>query len=267
MVAERKPKIQMELTMSKKYELTNEIKEISFDGRKYTLHRIKALRDIPLHGIYAGTRGGWVESEKNLSQEGDCWIADKALVYQCATVAEDAFVGDTAEIRGSARVFGHAGVGGDAVVGDETRVFGGAQVRGNAVVDGAASVHGYAQLWDYARVFDAADVSGSAVVFGHIGGDARVDGDTRVVEEARLVRGAAVSSDKDYYVVLNSGVTDKPVSIYRTREGGVRLACGGAEFTGAEFVHHANYCDEMYHTATAARAKVLVEMGERMMAV
>ena len=53
----------------KKYELTKET--MYFDG--VTLHRIKALKDF--RNVDAGELGGWVESEKNLSQSGDCWIA------------------------------------------------------------------------------------------------------------------------------------------------------------------------------------------------
>lgn len=43
----------------------------------HTLHRIRALRDV---GVYAktGEFGGWVESEGNLSETGDAWVAGKA---------------------------------------------------------------------------------------------------------------------------------------------------------------------------------------------
>lgn len=41
----------------KKYEFTDEVKNI--DGK--TLHRIRAVRDIPEHDIKAGDLGGWLE--------------------------------------------------------------------------------------------------------------------------------------------------------------------------------------------------------------
>lgn len=50
--------------MEKKYEL------ISSD--KPGLYRIKALRDFGL--IKKGEIGGYVQSEKNLSHEGNCWF-------------------------------------------------------------------------------------------------------------------------------------------------------------------------------------------------
>lgn len=51
----------------KKYELTSEY--VEFDGRK--LYRIKALKSFYLCGltVKAGTLGGYIEKEENLSQE------------------------------------------------------------------------------------------------------------------------------------------------------------------------------------------------------
>ena len=48
----------------KKYELTKET--MCFDG--VTLHRIQAIKDFG--DVTAGEHGGWVESERNLSQAG-----------------------------------------------------------------------------------------------------------------------------------------------------------------------------------------------------
>lgn len=59
----------------KKYRLTAET--MCFDS--VTLHRIQALKDFG--NVEAGELGGWVESEKNLSQSGDCWIAMEAKAY------------------------------------------------------------------------------------------------------------------------------------------------------------------------------------------
>lgn len=57
----------------KKYELTTET--IQFAGR--TLHRIKALRDFG--SVKAGKFGGWIENEKNLSQDDNAWIYGEAM--------------------------------------------------------------------------------------------------------------------------------------------------------------------------------------------
>ncbi|MCX5614413.1 hypothetical protein [Bombella saccharophila] len=75
--------------MSKKYELTDDT--IEHDGR--TLYRIRALVDIPAIGVSAGDLGGYVESEKNLSHTGDCWVHGNARVRGNAFVNDNGFVG------------------------------------------------------------------------------------------------------------------------------------------------------------------------------
>ena len=56
--------------MNKKYELTDETKEVG----GITLHRIRALMDITRYGVMAGNIGGWLQAESNLSQDGDAWV-------------------------------------------------------------------------------------------------------------------------------------------------------------------------------------------------
>jgi hypothetical protein len=56
----------------KKYKLLKKSK-IEFLGK--TLFQIQALKDFGY--ISKGEKGGFVESEVNLSQEGDSWVATK----------------------------------------------------------------------------------------------------------------------------------------------------------------------------------------------
>ncbi len=62
-----------------------------FGGR--TLYRIKALAAIG-SSVAAGDLGGYVESEKNLSQYGTAWVSGNAWVYGDACVSGDALVQD-----------------------------------------------------------------------------------------------------------------------------------------------------------------------------
>lgn len=66
-----------------KYELTDETIEVY--GR--TLHRIKALKDIGT-SVKKGNLGGFVESERNLSQEGNCWVYGSAMVCGSAEITK-----------------------------------------------------------------------------------------------------------------------------------------------------------------------------------
>ncbi|MBR6133984.1 hypothetical protein IKQ38_00705 [Candidatus Saccharibacteria bacterium] len=110
------------MATKKKYEFTGEQKH--YDG--ITLNRIRALVNIPKYGVKAGDLGGWIQSENNLSQDGQCWVS------------------------GNAWVFAEGCVYGDALVSDNTWVYGYAQVSGNAVVRGDTWLSGYVNVSGYA---------------------------------------------------------------------------------------------------------------------
>ena len=137
--------------MNKKYELTDETKGIG----GITLHRIRALRNIPRYGVKSGDLGGWIEAESNLSQYGEAWVSGEAWVRENALVCNNALVCDNASVSGNAWVSNNAIVSGDA------------SVCGNARVSGDASVSGNASVCDNARVGDIALVGGHASVCGN----------------------------------------------------------------------------------------------------
>ncbi|MDO4759938.1 MAG: hypothetical protein Q4A33_01395, partial [Candidatus Saccharibacteria bacterium] len=163
--------------MNPKYMFTDQEKVVrDNEGNRYTVHRIKALRDIPLHGVKEGDLGGWVETQDNLSQSGDdSWVADEAVVFDKADVRMEALV------CGHARVFHFARVYCSAIVTDYAKVFGvdGEKIgdtefrhlwcptiTGSAIVSGRAKIYGSNRVGGFARVFDYAEVSGNAKIEG-----------------------------------------------------------------------------------------------------
>ena len=86
--------------MNRKYEFTGEIMECM--GR--TLHRIRAVRDFG--DVKAGDLGGWIETESNLSNDGNAWVYGDAWVYGNARVYGDAWVYGNARVSGNAMVYG-----------------------------------------------------------------------------------------------------------------------------------------------------------------
>lgn len=150
--------------ITKKYELTNIF--INEEGIK--LFRIRALKDLNQGKVKVGDLGGFVESEANLSHEGNAWIYDDAQVKKNARVYDDARVHGNAKVHGNAVVYDDAAVGGNALVCIDAKVY------GNAVVYGDAEVLGNA------RVYDSAQVFGFSKISGQIYGDAKVYGNTRV---------------------------------------------------------------------------------------
>ena len=165
----------------KKYELTDET--IEYIG--HTLHRIRAVRSFG--DVKKGELGGFIESEFNLTHEGNCWVAENARIFG------DAQVFGKAEVNGKAVVCGDAQVFGKARIYDNAQVSGDAQVFGKAEVNGKAVVCGDAQVFGKARIYDNAQVSGDAQVFGK----AEVSGN------AVVCRDAVVAGTNDYIVFKN----------------------------------------------------------------
>lgn len=92
------------MDMEKKYDFTDEMKVFG----DITLRRIIALRDFG--DVKAGDKGGWIEKEENLSQDGNAWVCGNARVFGNAQVCDDA------RVYGNAWVYGDAWVCGDAHV-------------------------------------------------------------------------------------------------------------------------------------------------------
>lgn len=67
----------------RKYEFTGETK--NHLGR--TLRQIRAVAAITSLGVEVGQIGGWIETERNLSQHGDAWVYGNARVYGDARVS------------------------------------------------------------------------------------------------------------------------------------------------------------------------------------
>ena len=89
----------------KKYRLTDD--KIIVGCR--TLYRIQALRDFG--DVKEGEFGGWIESEKNLSHEGNAWVSGDARVSGDAWVYGDARVSGDADIKHSSDICSMSGFG------------------------------------------------------------------------------------------------------------------------------------------------------------
>lgn len=250
----------------KKYKLTDETIEV--DGHR--LFRIRALRSLAC-GINKGTLGGYVESEYNLSHDGESWVEDKACVYGSArvlgnaTVGDDAMVfggaivGDNARILGKSRVYGSAMVYGNATVGcnamvydkarvhgdatllDSARVFECASVRclayihGNASVCGKSNIGGNVSVSESATVCGDAWVSGSASIFGHafVGGNANVSGEVEICNDAH------VDDNSCYMSFKNTWSSYRWVTCFKEKDGTVRWVAGCFSGTGKDLVKKA----------------------------
>lgn len=99
-----------------KYEFIEEV--ISIGGK--LLRRIRALKSFG--SVKSGDIGGFIQHRANLSQFGDCWVADNACVYGNAMIVENAIIGGHARIRDHAVIGGEAYIGGTVEVGGSVRL-------------------------------------------------------------------------------------------------------------------------------------------------
>lgn len=157
----------------RKYELTPEMDP----NAGQPLYRIRALRDIPAYGVKAGDLGGFVESEANLSHEGDCWIADNAAVFEKARITANALVKDHARVSGRARIRGGAQVTECAAVCGDVEAFGACKIGCNSMLSGSVMV------FDHAIVEGRAEISGSIRIhdWAHIGGTTKLTQDGVII--------------------------------------------------------------------------------------
>lgn len=85
------------------------------------LQRVISTRQLMLadgNVLEQGTLGGYIQSERNLSHEGHCWVADEAIVSGKATVYGNALVKEQAMVCGRAQVYGSAIVSGQSKLSD-----------------------------------------------------------------------------------------------------------------------------------------------------
>ena len=173
--------------MEKKYKLTDETMEYC----AHTLHRIEALIDFG--DVKKGDKGGWIEQESNLSQEGDCWIYGRAMVF------EDAKVSGDAEISGRAEVYGKAEISGKASITGKSIIYGNAKVFGKAAIFGKAQILGNASIFEKAEVYENAIVNDKACVFGN----SKISGKAVITGNAEIKGDAVIKSINDYIVFKN----------------------------------------------------------------
>lgn len=111
-----------------------------------------------------GVKGGFIASEDNLHQTGECWVADGA------TVAGSAQVTGNARLTGNARMIDRSYLGGNALVTGsvklthEARVYESATVTGNATIEDSAKVRGQAKVSGKVTVSGQAEIEGDSVV-------------------------------------------------------------------------------------------------------
>lgn len=160
------------------------------------LYRIQALKTFTKPGgynpvVHVGELGGYVESEANLSQEGSCWLFDKARVKDGGKVLDDAIVYDKCLVSKNSIIRGRSVVGGHCFVTNQSVIID-SRLEGNVIVNGHSTVHSGAYLYGEIGV-DQSDVGNLVNLIGRIS-----------VKKSRITAPLELSGDYE----LNFDVSD-----------------------------------------------------------
>lgn len=135
-----------------------------------TLRQIIATTDFK--DVDCGTKGGWVEDESALAQDGDCWIYDENSV-----------------------VFAGAAVSGNARLTQPCVISHGALVGGNSWLDAAEVSHG-------AIISDNVTIQHSTVR-----GECRIFGHARVLHRSQVIAARGLTPDPDLTLKIYDNAT------------------------------------------------------------
>jgi acetyltransferase-like isoleucine patch superfamily enzyme len=145
------------------------------------LRRIKALRDLDvwvdgaLRKIKRGELGGWLQSEKNLSQSGNCWVGDEAVVYDNAVVSGNAVVADHAIVGGPPNFplaihstkHTRLSIKGNVSICDSARISGCGLIKGAVCITGSADISSITMtITDHVKISNRVQISGYDVRLG-----------------------------------------------------------------------------------------------------
>lgn len=214
-----------------KYEMTNETRETT-TGQ--TLYRIRALRNI--YGkskmVQKGEMGGFVSHHDNLSQAGNCWVADEAFVADNARIENDALIHESAKIEGKSRITDNVIIGGDAMVfestvGGLTKItdkvrLGNSTVNGDVNLEGRvyimySRIHGKVSISDRVKLVESAIKGHNIILLGE------ADIKTTVIGSENKETKQVVISDN--VKIVNSGMYGEGIVLNGDAQlnGGVRI--------------------------------------------
>lgn len=187
----------------KKYEIVKDnFKEVN--GVK--VYRIRALKDfqndlLRNKKIKKGDLGGYIESEKNLSQEGNCWIADNAIVCDNATIKDNSVILDNATVSKY------------AAISENTTIFEYAKIWGSAKIHGQILIGGHAKIYDHANLHGKLCIGDHVNIFG----DANVHGLVVLAGAHFIGNNADIKEMGDVMTILGLDTAYDNITFYRTK--------------------------------------------------
>lgn len=133
------------------------------------LYQIRALRDLP--GVKAGDLGGFVETEDNLSQDGECWVYPHAFVFGKSRIEGNAKVAGVtkvydSKIFASACIHGNENLDGRGITICDSTICGKALISGDKIYISTTEVADWATIGDNCHIRNC-QISGNTSIKGN----------------------------------------------------------------------------------------------------
>ena len=187
---------------NKKYELS----DITMEFGIKTLYKIRALKNFS--DVKKGDLGGWVSSENNLSQEGNCWIYDEAKCMDNARMYDNSCMYDYSEMYDSSRMYGYSKMYDSSEMHDSSTMYGNSIMYGNSMMCGYSKMFDNTEMFDDSAMYEYSVMNGYSIMFGN----SEMHGDSEMHDHSRMYGDSILKDEEKLYGELISKV-DKFIDI------------------------------------------------------
>ncbi len=141
-----------------------------------TLYRIEAIRSFS--NVPRGTLGGYIQAEKNLSHEGNCWIYNDAKAMDNSKVMKNGKMYNLSCIKDNARLLGNSKMYNNSIMKDFAVIKGEVYLYDNTKVSNNAKLSGLLDCNNNTKI------CGNAIIVGeegsYIGDDSLIGGNVKL---------------------------------------------------------------------------------------
>lgn len=195
-----------------------------------TVYRIVALKDFA--DVEAGDKGGYIESEKCLEQDGACWVYDEAVILGKSNLEQNARVYGKSVVKGNCYltgdclIFDDVVLDGSILVADNAKIYGNTVIKGRAIIGNDARIEGDTLIEGDYDFDDVLTIAGTVNIKGE---DNQLKGHFQIRDNSVIIGGARINKRQDIRQLTGVLDNDGSITVYRT-EDGVKSICRGLEY-------------------------------------
>lgn len=211
----------------KKYEILKGDTKV-VDG--VAVYRIVALKDFA--DVEAGDKGGYIESEKCLEQDGACWVYDEAVILGKSNLEQNARVYGKSVVKGNCYltgdclIFDDVVLDGSILVADNAEIYGNTVIKGRAIIGNDARIEGDTLIEGDYDFDDVLTIAGTVNIKGE---DNQLKGHFQIRDNSVIIGGARINKRQDIRQLTGVLDNDGSITVYRT-EDEVKSICRGLEY-------------------------------------